>query len=102
MTEIKMYFGTNKKEDDPVIDEEFKHFVKVFLLPKFRWFNISVTEDYWDGEMEICYVVTLLLQDDVSTRKDVIFICNRYCENFQQDCVLVSYNKLQEMCYYGK
>ena len=23
-------------------------------------------------------------------------------DNFQQDYVLVSYNKLQEMCYYGK
>lgn len=106
MYEIKLYFGMTKGTDKEIMNEDFMDFVDECITSRFPD-GLTIINGYgqWlnkDGRIirEKCKVLILIVElwDDI-TQGNVYDIRNEYCEQFQQESVIIVVNGLMEMSF---
>lgn len=102
MKEIKLYFGLKDQGGNYILLKDFNNFLSKFVIPTFPSFNITNGVGVWKGENEPCTIVSIITEDLANFRNDVANICKFYCMEFDQESVLVTFNKIEEYHFYGK
>jgi hypothetical protein len=95
--EAKIYFGRNCPElDNGVIpyvhDCDFDDFLLRSVVPHFPGFNVITCDGHWNGENEICSIVSILLDDTANNRTQVRWIAEHYKSKFKQEAVAISFH----------
>lgn len=103
MQEIKLYFGMLKRNGNPIFSDEIEEFIEDEIKPKIDAFTIvSDCLGYWGSKKESCTILILNTLETSSTRETISNICSKYCERFDQECVLVTFIDKIETQLYGK
>jgi len=87
MNKTELYFGRNRRNAEPVTDENIEFFIRAEVDPQFKGFTLIRCNGSWEGQREAGFILVFLWEDTADDTA-INSIRSKYCKLFAQDSVL--------------
>lgn len=89
--EARLYFGRNINGDPAIGKSDFRSFCNDSVTPHFLGFTYFDGVGSWEGALEQCFILSILMEDNANNRRQCETIAEQYCDRFNQEAVAVQF-----------